>query len=262
MHAEVFNWKKIALVILFCTTFAAAPPTSQAAFEVGWDFNGLTGYGASPESADTIVGDLTVGGLTRGSGVTTSGTAAADAWGGNGWIESDLNAAVAANDFATFSVTGNLTGPPILRFTEIAAYRVRRSSTAPDTGQWQYQIGTGTFNDIGAAITWGGIVTSTGNAQSAIDLSGISDLQNVAAGTTVTFRLVNWRSESGGNSAGTWYFNNFQSGNDLVIRGEAVPEPTSLLLAGMAGSVGWIFHRREKKKRSHRRIEKAIPSST
>jgi hypothetical protein len=58
--------------------------------------------------------------------------------------------------------------------------------------------------NIGSPITWGTVTTATGNPQTAIDLSGIADLQNLGGGTTVTFRIVNMGATSSG---GTWYFN-------------------------------------------------------
>lgn len=192
----------------------------------GWDFSGYSGYGSSPASPNTTASNITVGGLTRGSGVGTSGTAASNAWGGVGWDSTSLNNAVTANDFATFSVTAS--SGYTVSFTSIEAYNVRRSGTGPTTGQWQYRIGSGSFTNIGSAITWGSTTSAAGNAQSAIDLSGITALQNVAAGTTVTFRVVNW----GGASTGTWYLNNFgiTGSEDFVVQGtvnSAGPPPTT-----------------------------------
>ena len=51
----------------------------------------------------------------------------------------------------------------------------------------------------------------------AIDLSGITSLQNVSSNTVVTFRIVNY----GGASGGTWYVYNTVSGTalDLIVQG-------------------------------------------
>jgi hypothetical protein len=251
-----------ALLPIFCWfLFATIPPLSHAGFLVGWDLSGLTGYGPSPLIPSTLTGDITVGGLTRGTGVTTSGTAAANGWGGTGWMAANLAVAISDQDFATFSITGNnAIAAPAIRFTAIDSYNIRRSATGPTTGQWQYQIGSGSFTNIGSQITWGTTTTATGNLQSAINLTAIAPLQNVSSGTTVTFRIVNWGATATG---GTWYFNNFTSGNsntpfDLVIRGEAIPEaipePTSLVLTGLAGVVGWYGHRRTKRKATQKTL--------
>jgi hypothetical protein len=172
-------------------------------------------------------------------------------WGGNGLDTSSEANAITAGDFATFAIaaqSGNT-----VSFTTISAYNVRRSSTGPTMGIWQYQVGGGAFTDIGSAITWGTDNMPTGNSQNAIDLSGISNLQNVAAGTTVTFRLVDWGASSA--SSGNWYINNFQSGDDLQIQGtvSAIPEPagwgliSALGLLGLCGVSTWRKQRAAKR---------------
>jgi len=186
-----------------------------------WDFSTLPGgsgdYGPSPYSATTADANVTVVGLTRGAGVGTSGTGAANGWGGNDFEEgTNLANAISGENFATFSITAN-TGSA-LSLSEIAAYNIRRSGSGPLMGQWQYQVGNGTFVNIGSSITWGAVITAAGNPQSAIDLTGISDLQNVSAGTTVTFRVVTWSASS---NAGTWYLNDPDDlpAADLTING-------------------------------------------
>lgn len=180
----------------------------------GWEMSGLSAYGPSPFAASTSNANIAIGGLTRGSGITTTPTAAGNAWGGNGLNETSFANALTGNDFASFQITAN--AGFTVSLTQIAAYNIRRSSSGPTTGKWQYQVGSGSFVDIGTEITWGSSTAAGGNAQAAIDLSGISALQNVASGTTVTIRCVLW---GGSAAAGTWYINNFQTGNDFVITG-------------------------------------------
>lgn len=179
----------------------------------GYEVNGLTGYGASPYGAGTVASNTTVGGITRGGGITTTPTAASNAWGGNGLNTSSYANAVSGGDFVTFTVKSN-TGYS-LSLDEISAYNIRRSSSGPTTGQWQYSIDGTNFTNIGSSITWGNTTTAAGNSQSAINLAGITALQDVAATTTVTFRIVLW---GGTNATGTWYINNI-SGDDLIVVG-------------------------------------------
>lgn len=230
--------KSITLAVTAFSALAAVTQSSSAAVLAGWDFDplagGLNNFGASPLSATTAAANLTVGGLTRGSGVGTTGTGAANAWGGNDFIIATPTeaAAITANEFATVGITAS-TGFTV-SYDNIAAYNIRRSATGPSTGQWQYQLGSGSFVDIGTDITWGGTTTAVGNTQPLINLTGISALQNVAAGTAVTFRAVTWGATSTG---GTWYLNDpvGAAGNDFVINGTvtAVPEPSSALLGGL-----------------------------
>gem|GEM_PF-3488904 len=182
-----------------------------------WEVGGQTSGGVSPLAPNVSNTNLDVVGLTRGSGV---GAATANGvWGGNDLITADQAAAIAAGDFATFSITPKAGYK--FSISEISAYNIRRSSSGPTTGIWQYQKGSGAFTDLGTAITWGATTSGTGNSQAAISLTGISDLQNVAAGTTVTFRLIAW----GGAAAGTFYINNI-TGDDLAVQGTVVEDTT------------------------------------
>lgn len=185
-----------------------------------WEVNGvhlIQGFGPSPYDASTSHPGVTVGGLTRGSGLTTTGGAANNAWGANGWpsglpTENQANA-IATNKFVTFTITPSF-GVNV-SLTTIEPYNIRRSGTGPTTGIWQYSINGVDYFDIGSEITWGGDTSASGNNQVAINLSGIPELQNLTSTTTVTFRIVNWGTT---NNGATWYVNNI-NGNDLVIRG-------------------------------------------
>lgn len=185
-----------------------------------WEVNGvhiIQGFGPSPFDATTSHPAVSVGGLTRGSGLTTTGGAANNAWGANGWpsglpTENQANA-IATNNFITFTITPNF-GVNV-SLTTIEPYNIRLSGTGPTTGIWQYSINGVDYFDIGSEITWGGDTSGTGNDQVAINLSGIPELQNLTSATTVTFRIVNWGTT---NNGGTWYIND-TPGNDLVIRG-------------------------------------------
>lgn len=218
------------------SAFAAVSQSSSAAVLAGWDFDPLAGgsnnFGASPLAATTAAANLTVGGLTRGTGIGTTGTGAGNAWGGNDFTITTPSEATAitANEFATLTITAN-TGFTV-SYSDIAAYNIRRSNTGPTTGQWQYQLGAASFVDIGTDITWGGTTTAAGNAQTSINLSGITALQNVAAGTAVTFRVVTWGATATG---GTWYLNDpaGAAGNDFIVNGTVIPEPSAALLGGL-----------------------------
>lgn len=208
------NHRHVSKILGLLAVLSAGNAYGQTVL-AGWDFSGLSAYGASPLApTTTAAAGVDVVGLTRGSGFTTSGSAATNGWGGNGLDAASEAAAITASDFATFSLT--VEEGYTVSFGSLSAYNVRRSGTGATSGQWQYQIGSGGFSDIGSDITWGGTTTATGNAQGAIDLSGIEALQSLAAGTEVTFRLVVWgASASGGN----WYLNNYQVGDDFSVLG-------------------------------------------
>lgn len=217
----------------------------------GWDFSSLNGgannFGASPLAASQTALNLMVGGLTRGSGIGTTGTGAARAWGANAWDGStDSSTAISASKFVTFSLTADAGSQ--MSISSIDAFNVRRSGTGPTTGQLQYQIGGDSFVDIGSSITWGAITTSAGNPQVPIDLTGILALQNIAGGTSVTFRIVSFGATS---STGTWYLNEGSTAtpgvNDFAISGSVspVPEPGTVALVGLGlGAVLYGVRRR------------------
>ncbi|NBT35802.1 MAG: DUF5011 domain-containing protein [Betaproteobacteria bacterium] len=178
---------------------------------VAWEMTGQSNGGSSPMAPTTVDNRLVVEGLTKGSGIGAVTTG--NAWGGNDFMGTDLASAILNNDFATFSVTP-ASGYQV-SFSQIPAYNIRRSSTGPLTGIWQYRKGSGAYTDIGSYISWGTVTSGNYNPQPAINLSAITDLQNVPAGTTVTFRVVTW---GGTGTAGTWYINTI-AGDDLAVLG-------------------------------------------
>ncbi|MFH0729253.1 MAG: DNRLRE domain-containing protein [Pseudomonadota bacterium] len=209
-----------------------------AATLAGWDVHALTGgsnsFGLSPMAATVSDANLTVGGMTRGTGVGTSGTGAARAWGGNGWTSADAPTAVTENKFATVTITAN--GGYQVAFSAIGKFDYRRSSTGPATGVLQYQVGSGGFTDI-SVLSYPS-TSSTGASLAAIDLSGIAALQNVPAGTPVTFRISNYGGTSG---SGTWYiFDTANStANDFEIQGTVSPATqTSYTLSTATAGTG------------------------
>ncbi len=203
------------------TTINASAGSGNATTLVGWDVSGLSGgtgnFGPSPLSPTTNAPNLAITGLTRGSGVGTGGTGAGRAWGGNDFAGTNEATAIAANEFATFTVSAQ--AGYRVSFAAINKFDYRRSSTGPGSGVLQYQIGSGTFNDI-TSLSYPSN-TSSGGSLSPINLTGIAPLQNVAAGTSVTFRIVN----DGGGSSGTWYVFDVANSTtpDLVLQGTVSP---------------------------------------
>jgi len=223
--------KSMAISFVLLITIMSANIFAQTTL-VKFTFNGLPGganaFGASPYTPVLTDANITAVGLTRGTGLGTSGTAAGNAWGGTAAnTAANQSAAITNNNFITFSIKAN-TGYN-LSLTQIPAHNIRRSSAGFTTGIWQYSINGGSFTDIGTAINWGSTTSASGNAQTAITLSNISALQNVAAGNNITLRLVLWGASGIG---GTWYFNQPATGiNDLIVNGtvaltSVTPTPT------------------------------------
>lgn len=208
-----------------------------------WDTSGLPGglnnYGPSPFAATTNAANLSVVGLTRGSGVKTSGTAAAGGWGGVAFTNANANAAVASNQFVTFSITAS-NGYKV-SYSSVSRLDYYRSGTSPTNGVLQFQVGSGTFTDV-TNLYYSTI--SAGASIGVIDLSPFAALQNVGDNNNVTFRIVNF---GGTSSSGTWYIYNKlgTTAPDFAIQGTVTQVLTtnvptlSISLAGTDVILSW-----------------------
>jgi DNA/RNA endonuclease G (NUC1) len=185
------------------------------AWEVGNLTGGANNFGPSPFSTVSNNLAVTSAGLTRGVGITTTNTGAGGAWGGNGFDGTAIVAdAITRGDFISFSLSS--TGSNVLSLVQIPSYNIRRSSSGPTTGQWQYKVGSGSFLNLGSEISWGTTTTSAGNLQNSIDLRPYADLQNIQPATEVTFRLVTYGATG---AAGTFYINNISGADDFALDG-------------------------------------------
>ncbi|MSU59940.1 MAG: hypothetical protein EXS35_17525 [Pedosphaera sp.] len=207
----------------------------------GWDVSaqpgGANNYGTSPLPATIAASGVTVGGLTRGAGVVTTGTAAASGWGGLNWTNADAAAAIAADKYATVTVTAN--SGNLVSFSAIGRFDYRRSGTGPTSGVIQYQVGAAdTFHDL-TTVSYTSTASGGDSIPVPIDLSGTPALQNVPAGTVVTFRVVNY---GGTGSAGTWYVYDKanSTANDFEIQG-FVTYSTLLTNPQSLGNGGFSF---------------------
>jgi hypothetical protein len=233
------SWLVAGIVAIVATSVPAS--RASAAVIAGWDFNGLTNGGTTPFSASSSDAAVTVTGLTRTlpSGQNTG----ANTWGSNALTAQTQANAVNFGQYFSFSITSTTSG---VSLSDIAAYNVwifeQNPSSVPTNdffGVWQYRTNSNAFADIGSSAQLGSISQGAGNPQSALSLSGLSDLQSMPAGTQADFRFVVWGAGYGANYAG---FNSFQSGNDLIVNGTVpVPEPATSVMAltglGCAGSL-------------------------
>jgi DNA/RNA endonuclease G (NUC1) len=187
--------------------------SSYSGVLLGWDVSGQSSFGPSPLAPTTNAPNLSVIGLTRGSGVTTSGTGKTKAWGGTGFTSLSASAAVTANQYVYFGLS--VSNGYKVSITNLSRFDYYRSPSGATNGTLQFQVGTGAFTDI-TNYTYSG--SSSGATNAPIDLSGYATLQNIGAGTNVTFRIVNYNA---GSSGGTWYVYDYASSTapDLAING-------------------------------------------
>ena len=192
--------------------------------------------------------NLTASDLTLGPGlVVPSGSGnAQNSFGGSGWDDgSSASTAAAAGNYISFTLTVN--SGYTASFTSFDAYNVRHSGTGPTEGQWQFSLNGTSYTSIGSSFNLGSGTSSSGNAMPEIDLSGITALQNIAGGTTVTFRFLAWGASAVG---GTGYLNGQGTdGGAFTVQGTttpaAIPEPGTLALLGLGMGFGlWSVRRR------------------
>ena len=193
---------------------------------VGYDVSAQTNYGVSPLAASFIDANVTAGALIKGSGVvSTTGTGAAGGWGGTGWNYSTADSAIAANAFITFAVKVN-TGYK-LSLAAINEFDYRKSGSGPTNGLIQYSIDNGTFITIDTVAFTS--TTPSGVSLDGISLSAVAALQNLPAGSTVTFRIVPYGATV---SSGTFYIYNKNGTTD----------PDLSLAGTISSTAGVIFY--------------------
>lgn len=208
----LLTMKKI-YVLLICL-FALFISTSNAQI-AAWEFNGNAGNEVTV-AATTLNANLAATSVSRGAGLTAA----------------SLSNAFSSTNFTVGGTFANaVTNNTYLQFTIAAAatYKVslstldanfRRSSTGPNTFQWQYSLdGFATAGiDIGGVITYTS-TASNGTAQPQIDLSVISALQDVVNPAVITIRLYGWGATA---LTGSFALGRL-AGNDLAVDGLVLP---------------------------------------
>lgn len=183
---------------------------------VGWETTGQSDWGTQGLAPSFVHPDLSVGGLTRGEGVSTPSTGViANAWGGRGWTEPDVAAAIIDDDTITFSLTP-ATGSQLTIQSLVLNYRVSQNSSAvqtgPTTAMIYYKIGTGDFIEMEAVNLND---TNTNGATATVEIEGnYFDLEGIS-GQTLTFRIVPF----GGSPGGSLVFYGPMPGTDVTVNG-------------------------------------------
>ncbi len=162
-------------------------------------------------TGQTVDGSITVSGIGRGSGV--NGASANDRYNANSWNTVSLD----TNAYFTFTLTPNA-GQQIDFFD--FTYTGQASGTGPTSFIFRSSI-DGFTSNLGGPLATGATISLTD-----------ASFQSITS--AIEFRLYGFGATS---SAGTF------SVNDFAFQGtvSAVPEPTSLLLFGMAFASGLGF---------------------
>ncbi len=172
---------------------------SYAARLAAWDFTGE----ASPSTSTADVFDASL----DSSSVLARGAGAAASTGSNSFRTTGFsNNGISTSNTDYFQFTLSVSDGKLLSLSTIDCNLAGTStySASPGTqNQFAYSLDGTVFTLIGSPVT------RIGNgALTQINLSGISALQNVPAGTTVTFRFY----ATGQTTTGGWGFNSTASG--------------------------------------------------
>lgn len=183
----------------------------------GWQFGSPTAAGNEVSfNATTVSSSLATPALVRGTGLNTS--ALARGYSSNAaYIIKTRENADSLNSYLEFTLQA--TTSESISLNSITA-RMRRSAAGANTYRWTYSLdGGATFVNIGdtdVSFT----STTDGVDQDPVDLSEVAGLQNVPAGTSITFRLYIWGFSNVGS--GTFAIGRYTSGittNSLAITG-------------------------------------------
>ncbi len=177
---------------------------------LAWEMNTLAGNEVSVNSTTTNA-NLNTSTLSRGSAINASPLV--NAFSSTNFSGTTLANAVSTNQFLQFSISVK-SGYRVSLSTLDANFR--RSSTGPNKFQWQYSMNgfASAGTNIGSEISYT-TTEDNGLAQTQINLSTISDFQNVSSNTTITVRLYGYNASATG---GTFAIGRL-SGNDLTIGG-------------------------------------------
>ncbi|MEI6347739.1 MAG: YDG domain-containing protein [Bacteroidota bacterium] len=154
---------------------------------LAWQFGSPASTGSEATfTATTINSNINTSSLSRGVGIMATGLARG--FSANDWTPAATKAtAVTNNDYYQFTVKAKVNYKASLSSLDAT---LRRTSTGPNAYIWKYSLDGTNFTEIGSDVSFTG--TADGAAQTQINLSGISELQNVTNATTITFRLYAW----------------------------------------------------------------------
>lgn len=185
---------------------------------LAWDFSSY--YSANGSVRSTIKHEnLQDVYLTRGTGFVNAGLTGA--YNSNTTAERTQSEALNSDACFYFNVQGKEGYKLSLHNLSV---RLRRNNTGVTAFRWYYQLNGGALVAIGKANTPFLNKINTGVDQPAINLIGITDLQNLTSSDVVSFRLYGWGALT---STGGFAIGQYVGSNCLAVEGELIKDITS-----------------------------------
>ncbi len=202
--------------------------TSSFSQLVAWQFGKPASVGTETTyNATTNNVNLESSVLKRGSGITGYGL-------DNGFSSNNWTSTLSTNRYYEFSIQPKTNYKVSLSTLDA---KLRCSSYGPKNYIWKYSIdGGNTFIEISGGTLYSS--NDTGKDQTQINLSGIAELQNVTAPSTIIFRVYAWNASA---TSGTFAFGLTPSNttaNCLAIGGTVGPIPVISSFTPTTGAIG------------------------
>ncbi|RZJ23609.1 MAG: hypothetical protein EON51_01630 [Acinetobacter sp.] len=203
------------LLFLFTVTITFSHAQKNKSL-VSWNFYGQVNGGTDNLLPDDLNDGLTATGITKGAGMRNDVIKFAHYWGGRGSSidKSGPQDAIAKNKFFSLSFTPK--AGKSLSLSAIKPLKIRIFSVGPTNLLLQYSLDGTLYKDI-TTLTIERPKIFSDLELPGCDLSAIKELQQVQAGTTVSFRLVPWGATTDNYS--NLYLGSVNNGPSLVFVG-------------------------------------------
>lgn len=187
-----------------------------------WEFSGENG-GQNNDPATTLNPNVEPSNLIRGNNVAAT-EGSTNSFVGNFPVTTTRQQAIDAGNY--FQFTAKAKAGYKMSLSSLDA-RIRVQANAAHHYSWRYSTDGTTFYDAGPADNTINTTINNGEAVPQINLSIITDLQNVASNQIITFRLYAWgATATTSNSFGIG--KSLSSGNALIIGGVVEAEEPPL----------------------------------
>jgi len=271
MSIRTMTSRLVAIAIFTAAALSVGVSGANAAVVLDYDLSGVPNAVVTTVAPTTVAPGLVATDLTRGSGVVAKNLTRG--FSSNDWATTTASRqnAIDTNEYYQFGFTVAPGATVSLQQLDVA---LRRSAiAAPMNYEWQYSLdgfatdgstisvpgspyyAAGPFTYFGRSSGSGGVADNynymtgsvsdqnAGNPMPPLDLTGITDLQNIPAGSTVDFRLYAWGDGTGATT------NTVALGRNLgpQITGVAVPEPSTFALAGIGISLAAVASYRRRR---------------